>query len=103
MAKSLLTDQGVGKMVTGSFISDLAQLWGQRIFNPLEHTATSEEDKKFEHYIDALQQSDIPEEIGKMARRLEEAKNGIVGNVSTISYRHGFQDGVRMIIQSIMG
>jgi|GEM_PF-3878412 len=107
MAKSTLTDKGVGEMIAGSFISDLAQLWMRRIDNPLgssliESTEKCDGDRDFEQLINALIEMNIPD-IKKIALRLDEAKNGITGNVSMISYRNGFQDGVRMIIQSIMG
>lgn len=108
MGREILLDKGIGSGLAGTFAADLAQFWAnreQQLFENIEIVGNRSSDyrkaeKEFGEQINALRK--MGGELEKLALKLEELHNSAKGDISTLCYRAGYQDGVRMILQSIM-
>lgn len=109
MGRQVLLDKGIGSGLAGTFAADLAQFWAnreERLFEDIEMMGNRSSDymkaeRAFGEVIGALMK--MGGEMEKLAFNVENLHVIAKGTLSTLCYRAGYQDGMRMILQSIIG
>lgn len=94
-----LLPEGVARFnIINSFDTDLAQYFADRTNNlKLEEVSTS-----FRREIEHLNKHFIELNKNKELDTLEEDFNDAIDTASQLSYKSGFDDGIRFIIQSLL-
>lgn len=104
MSKSYLTNKGIGYWVSDSFHADLARFWDHRTEKPyfLDSEIINEVDMELlgaiKEYTN-LPANEIRDFMDHIKDILKPKENALIQSV----YKDGFQDGVRMILQSLIG
>lgn len=100
MAKDYLTDKGIGARLEDEFAADLARFWHDR-FQAFPQVRDLTDIKIREIFCKHLKNED-PQKIKLLILDIEDVFSDAIAKHQERYYQHGYKDGVRMILQSLI-